>query len=73
MQFGAKRCAQWARRGCTWHDGQAKLAWAARTGLPGAPHSVRRSRVPTSKIKLQSLKKVTKNEKCFKKFHAITL
>jgi hypothetical protein len=48
MQFGAKRCAQRARRGCTGHDGRAKPAWAARTGLAGAPHSVRRSRVPTS-------------------------
>ncbi len=48
MQFGAKRCAQRARRGCTGHDGRAKPAWAARTGPAGAPHSVRRSRVPTS-------------------------
>jgi hypothetical protein len=51
MQFGAKRCAQWARRGCTRHDGRAKPAWAARTGHAGAPHNVRRSRVPTSKYK----------------------
>ncbi len=48
MQFGAKRCAQRTRWGCTSHDGRAKPAWAARTGPAGAPHSVRRSRVPTS-------------------------
>jgi hypothetical protein len=45
MQFGAKRCAQWAKRGCTGHDGRAKPAWAARTRPAGAPHSVRRSQV----------------------------
>jgi hypothetical protein len=50
MQFGAKRCAQRARRGCIGHDGRAKSAWAARTRPIGAPHSVRRSRVPTSLI-----------------------
>jgi hypothetical protein len=48
MQFGAKRCAQRARRGRARHDGRAKSAWAARTGLAGAPHSVQRSRVPTN-------------------------
>jgi hypothetical protein len=48
MQFGAKQCAQRARRGCTGHNGWAKPAWAARKGPAGAPHSVRRSRVPTS-------------------------
>jgi hypothetical protein len=32
MQFGAKRCAQRARRRCTRHDGRAKPAWATRTG-----------------------------------------
>jgi len=51
MQFGAKRCVQRARRGCIGHDGQAKPAWAARTGHAGAPHSVRRSQVPTSSLK----------------------
>jgi hypothetical protein len=48
MQFGAKRCAQRARRGCTGHDGRALSAWAVRTGPIGAPHNVRKSRVPTS-------------------------
>jgi len=48
MQFGAKWCAQPARRGCTGHNGRAKPAWAARTGPAGAPHNVRRSQVPTS-------------------------
>jgi hypothetical protein len=33
MQFGAKQCAQRARRGCTGHDGWAKPAWAACKGL----------------------------------------
>jgi hypothetical protein len=40
MQFGAKWCAQRARRGCTRHDGRAKPAWAARTRPAGAPHCV---------------------------------
>jgi hypothetical protein len=35
MQFGAKRCAQRARWGCTGHDGRAKPTWATRTGLEG--------------------------------------
>jgi hypothetical protein len=48
MQFGAKQCAQQARRGCTGHDGRAKPAWAACTGPARVPHSVRRSPVPTS-------------------------
>ncbi len=52
MQFGAKQCAQQARWGCTGHAGRAKPAWAARTGPARAPHSVRRSRVPTSIIRL---------------------
>ncbi len=39
MQFGAKRCAQWVRRGCTGHDGWAKPAWATRTGLARPPQA----------------------------------
>jgi hypothetical protein len=39
MQFGAKWCAQQARRGCTEHDGQAKPAWATRTRPTRAPHA----------------------------------
>ncbi len=51
MQFGIKRCAQWARRGCTGHDGRAKPAFVCVSlGLkkPGDSQSVRRSRVLTS-------------------------
>ncbi len=48
MQFWAKRCAQRARRGCTEHNGRTKPAWAVRIKPVRAPHSVRRSRVPTS-------------------------
>jgi hypothetical protein len=50
MQFGAKRCVQRARPGCTRHDGRAKPAWATCTGPARAPHSVRRSRIPTNHI-----------------------
>ncbi len=39
MQFGAERCVQRARQGCTWHDGRAKPAWAMRTGPVGVPHA----------------------------------
>jgi hypothetical protein len=39
MQFGAKRCAQWARWGWTGHDGRAKPAWAARTEPAATPQA----------------------------------
>ncbi len=55
MQFGAKRCAQQAKQGCTGHDGRAKPAWATRTGPIGAPRSVQRSWVPTSPKKVHNL------------------
>ncbi len=35
IQFGTKRCVQRAKWGCTRHNGQAKLAWAAHTGPVG--------------------------------------
>jgi hypothetical protein len=39
MQFGAKRCTQRAKPGCTGHAGRAKPAWVACIGLVRAPHA----------------------------------